>query len=115
LGVTYKKDVLDLRRTPSKTVITELCKNSKSVFVFDPLTKESYGGKNGTLEEVIKEKDCIILLVNHSYFRENELESKINDLAPDCCIIDTRNFIDSKKLKKSILYRCLGKPPAFVL
>jgi nucleotide sugar dehydrogenase len=115
LGVTYKKDVLDLRRTPSKTVITELCKTSKNVFVFDPLTKESYGGTNGTLEEVIKEKDCIILLVNHSYFRENELESKINDLAPNCCIIDTRNFIDSKKLKKSILYNCLGKPPAFVL
>jgi UDP-N-acetyl-D-glucosamine dehydrogenase len=110
LGVTYKKDVLDIRRTPSKTVITELCKTSKNVMVFDPLTDETFDAKTGSLEETIKGKDCIILLVNHSYFAENNIEDKINELAPNCCLIDTRNFIDSTKLKKSILYRCLGKP-----
>ncbi|MCW4016840.1 MAG: nucleotide sugar dehydrogenase [Candidatus Bathyarchaeota archaeon] len=110
LGVTYKKDVLDIRRTPSKTVITELRKVSKNVMAFDPLTDETFGAKTGSLEETIKGKDCIILLVNHSYFRENSIEDKINELAPNCCLIDTRNFIDSSKLKKSIIYRCLGKP-----
>ena len=110
LGVTYKKDVLDTRRTPAKTVITELNKTCKEIMTFDPLTTESYGAKSGSLEETIKTKDCIILLVNHSYYKENNLEEKINELAPNCCLIDTRNFIDSKKLKKSILYKCLGKP-----
>jgi UDP-N-acetyl-D-glucosamine dehydrogenase len=111
LGVTYKKDVLDTRRTPAKTVITELNKASKEIMTFDPLTTESYGPKSGrSLEETIKAKDCIILLVNHSYFKENNLEEKINELAPNCCIVDTRNFINSEKLKKSILYKCLGKP-----
>lgn len=110
LGVTYKKDVLDIRRTPSKTVITELCKASKDVMAFDPLTDETFGAKTGSLEETIKSKDCVILLVNHSYFTENNIEYKINELAPNCVLIDTRNFIDSTKLKKSILYRCLGKP-----
>ena len=110
LGVTYKKDVLDLRRTPSKTVITELIKGSKNVMAFDPLTSETFGAKNGSLEETISGKDCIILLVNHSYFRANNIEGKINELSPDCCLVDARNFIDYTKLKKSILYRCLGKP-----
>ena len=110
LGVTYKKDVLDVRRTPAKTVITELSKSSKEIMTFDPLTAETFGTKSGTLEETIKGKDCIILLVNHSYFRDNKIEDKINELSPNCCLVDTRNFIDSKKLKKSILYRCLGKP-----
>ena len=110
LGVTYKKDVLDLRRTPSKTVITELSKATKNVMVFDPLTSETFGTKGGNLEETITDKDCIILLVNHSYFIDNQIEDKINKLAPNCCLIDTRNFIDSIKLKKSILYRGLGKP-----
>jgi nucleotide sugar dehydrogenase len=110
LGVTYKKDVLDIRRTPSKEVIAELCKTSKNVFVYDPLTSETFGAKDGTLKETIKGKDCIILLVNHSLFREYNIEAKINELSPNCCLVDTRNFIDSKKLKKSILYRCLGKP-----
>lgn len=110
LGVTYKKDVLDIRRTPAKKVINELGKACKNVIVFDPLTAETFGAKSGSLEETIKDKDCIILLADHSYFRENNIEEKINELAPNCCLIDTRNFIDSTKLKKSILYRCLGKP-----
>jgi nucleotide sugar dehydrogenase len=110
LGVTYKRDVLDIRRTPAKTVINELGKACKNVMVFDPLTAETFGAKSGSLEEAIRGKDCIILLVNHSYFRENNIEDKINELAPNCCLIDTRNFIDSTKLRKSILYRCLGKP-----
>jgi len=113
LGVTYKKDVLDIRRTPSKTVITELRKTSKNVMVFDPLTDETFGARSGSLEETIKGKDCVILLVNHSKFRENRIEDIINELSPNCCLIDTRNFIDSTKLKKSILYRCLGKPLEF--
>ena len=112
LGITYKRDVLDIRRTPAKTVVTELCKVSKDVMTFDPLTDETFGAKRGSLEETIKNKDCIVLLVNHSYFRENNLENKINELAPNCCIVDTRNFIDSTKLKKTILYKCLGKPLA---
>ncbi len=110
LGITYKRDVLDIRRTPSKTVVTELCKISKNVMTFDPLTDETFGAKTATLDETIKDKNCIVLMVNHSYFRENNLEDKINELSPNCCIVDTRNFIDSKKLKKSIRYKCLGKP-----
>ena len=110
LGVTYKRDVLDIRRAPSKAVINELTKASENVMVFDPLTDEAFGAKSGSLEETINGKDCIILVVNHSYFREKNIEDKINELAPNCCLIDTRNFVDSTKLKKSILYRCLGKP-----
>lgn len=110
LGVTYKKDVLDLRRTPSKTVIAELTRASKNVFVFDPLTSETFGAKRGNLEETIRNKDCVILLVDHSYFRDNKLEEKINELAPKCCLVDARSFIEPSKLRKSILYRCLGKP-----
>ena len=110
LGITYKKNVLDLRRTPSKTVIQELCKVSKNVMTFDPLTSENFGANNRSLDETISNKDCIILLVDHSFFRDNNIEEKINKLSPKCCLIDARNFIDTKKLKKSILYRCLGKP-----
>lgn len=111
LGVTYKRDILDVRRTPAQMVITELNKASKEIMTFDPLTTESYGAKSGeSLEDTIKAKDCIILLVNHSYFKENNLEEKINELAPNCCIVDTKNFINSEKLAKSILYKCLGKP-----
>jgi len=110
LGVTYKKDVPDARQTPAELIITELIKYSNEVMVFDPICSETYGAKKGNMEKTIKDKDCIILMVDHSYFKNNHLEQKINELSPYSCIIDTRNFIDSKKLKKSIVYRCLGKP-----
>ncbi len=110
LGVTYKKDVKDLRRAPTKRVVTELSKTCKDVITFDPLTTENYGTKTGSLEETIKDKDCIILMVDHSYFKENNIEEKINVLSPNCCLIDTKNCINPKKLRKSILYKCLGKP-----
>jgi UDP-N-acetyl-D-glucosamine dehydrogenase len=111
LGVTYKKDVADVRRTPSKTVIAELQKLGKDLMVFDPLTSETFGAKSGSLKQTIANKDCIILMVDHSYFTENCIEQTINELSPNCCLVDTRNFIDQTKLEKSILYRCLGKPP----
>ena len=110
LGVTYKKDVPDVRQTPAKLLITELMKYSNEVMVFDPFCSETYGAKKGNMENAIRDKDCIILMVDHSYFKNNHLEQKINELSPYSCIIDTRNFIDPKKLKKSVVYRCLGKP-----
>ena len=110
LGVTYKKDVADVRQTPAELVITELIKHNNEVMVFDPFCSETYGAKRGNMENTIRDKDCIILMVDHSYFKNNHLEQKINELSPYSCIIDTRNFIDSKKLKKSVFYRCLGKP-----
>jgi UDP-N-acetyl-D-glucosamine dehydrogenase len=110
LGVTYKKDVADTRRTPAKTIINELSRLSDKVTVFDPYVSESFGAENGSFEETLSNKDCIILVVDHSYFRKNEIERKINDLSPNCCLIDTRNFFLVNKLKESITYRCLGKP-----
>jgi UDP-N-acetyl-D-glucosamine dehydrogenase len=111
LGATYKKDVADVRRTPARTIITELQNISKDIMVFDPFTNVTFGAKKGSFEQTVKNKDCIILLVDHSYFAENCIEQKINRLSPNCCLIDTRNCINQTKLKKSILYRCLGKPP----
>lgn len=110
LGVTYKKDVKDLKGAPAKIIIEELLGVSKEVIVFDPLVEEAFGAKRGSFEEAIKDRDCIILITDHTFFKKNKLEEKINKFSPFACVIDTRNFINSKKLKKTITYRCLGKP-----
>ena len=110
LGVTYKRDVADVRQTPAEPLITELSKCSKEVMVFDPLSSRTYGAKKGEFEETLRNKDCIILMVDHSYFKNKNLEQQINELSPNSCIVDTRNFIDPEKLKNSNIYKCLGKP-----
>lgn len=54
------------------------------------------------LKHIIKDKDCVILLGDHTYFRKGNREEEINKLAPNCYLVDCT------KLKKSIAYRCLG-------
>lgn len=110
LGVTYKKNVPDVRNTPAKIVIEEICKRSNDVSVFDPYTNETFGGKREDLENTIKDKDCIVLLTNHDLFRKKQIEKLINKFSPNCCIVDTRNFFDKSKFNPGIHYKCLGKP-----
>ncbi len=108
LGVTYKKNVPDIRRSPAEKIIRGLKKSGYNVFVFDPLVNETFGGKKcKKLKEAIKGKKCILLLVDHNYFKE--LEEKINKFSPSSVVVDTRNFINPNKLTKSIRYVGLGK------
>ncbi|MCM8773744.1 MAG: nucleotide sugar dehydrogenase [Candidatus Omnitrophica bacterium] len=81
LGVTYKKDVKDLRESPALEVIEELTKENANVSYYDPLIpylkikemnlKSIELGKNN-----LKNYDCIILVTDHSkvdytYIRNN--------------------------------------------
>ncbi len=109
LGVAYKKNISDTRESPAEAVIHGLLKKTPHVFVFDPHTEETFGGVAVGFEDALTGMDCIIPLVNHDYFRENDIEEKIVQFSPNCCIIDTRNFLDPKKLEKGVYYKCLGK------
>ncbi len=109
LGVTYKRDVPDLRDTPSKVIIEELLKSAAEVQVFDPMSSETFGARTAGYEEVLKDKDCILLLVDHSYFRKNSIENIINKLSPDTCVLDTKNFFRVDLFAPTVKYKCLGR------
>jgi UDP-N-acetyl-D-glucosamine dehydrogenase len=110
LGVTFKKNVPDLRNTPAKTIIEELQKLGAKVTVFDPLVKETFGASAADMEQAVKGKDCILLLVDHDHFREKGVEKLVSKLSPGCVLIDTRNFIQRELLGPEITYSCIGRP-----
>jgi len=109
LGTSYKKNIPDTRETPSKIIIEELTDDGADVYVFDPHNDETFGGKKSDFIETVRDKDCIILLVDHEYYRKNKIEELISKNSPNSCVIDTKNFIKPELLSKTNYYRCLGK------
>lgn len=71
LGVTYKKDVKDLRESPALDVIEEFKKRKTKVDYYDPLIPY-LKIKNINLKSIIlssdqlKKYDCVVLITNHS-------------------------------------------------
>ena len=91
LGMAYKKDVDDIRESPSLDILYLLNKNNSKVEYFDPYIPDFVFDKrkNKSLDdlnsEVLKKFDAVIILTDHS----NIDYKLIKDNA--ALIIDTRN------------------------
>ena len=71
IGVTYKKDVRDLRKSPSLTLIELLQKKKIQVVYHDPIIPYLELGKLhmksvALTRENLKSFDCVILATDHS-------------------------------------------------
>lgn len=91
-GVAYKGDIADTRATPAKKFIKLAEKEGYKVKIYDPFVKEWSYPILG-LEEAVEGSDCIVLLTDHSEFREmnpREFCGKMKNLK----IFDSRNIID---------------------
>lgn len=90
LGVTYKKDVKDLRESPALEVIEELLRKGLKVDYYDPLIP--YLKMNDIdLKRIVltkgklKKYDCVVLLTDHSQFNYEFIRVNAS------LIFDTRN------------------------
>jgi UDP-N-acetyl-D-glucosamine dehydrogenase len=102
IGVSYKKDIEDVRESPAIDVITILNKKGALVSYHDPyvrvLSEKKLKLKSVRLtEKKLKEADCVVIVTDHTAFDYKYIvkNSKI--------IIDTRNAtknISSRKIIK---------------
>ncbi|CAN5533358.1 UDP-N-acetyl-D-glucosamine 6-dehydrogenase [soil metagenome] len=105
LGLAYKKDIDDIRESPSLKLIELLEKNGANVDYNDnynlsiPKTREYHFEKDSVevTAENLKKYDLILLSTDHSYYDHQFIadNSKI--------IVDTRNAF--KKIKNSKIYK----------
>jgi len=98
--VTYKKDVKDLRKSPSLKLIELLKKNTK-VDYYDPLVEYvKLGGLDLNSIELtsanIKKYDVVVLAVDHSVVNYDLIFKNAR------LIFDTRNVYKDKRDKKVI-------------
>jgi len=98
LGVTYKKDVKDLRESPALEIIEIFQKKGAKVFYSDPYIP--YLHINGIslksvklTQEKIKENDLVILVTDHKKFNYRMLAGNAR------LILDTRNAFKRAKVE----------------
>jgi UDP-N-acetyl-D-glucosamine dehydrogenase len=98
LGVTYKKDVKDVRESPALEIIEELQKKGTKVSFYDPLLSYlKIGGINlkgiKLNKHNLKTYDCIILVTDHSNLDYAFIKNNAK------LIFDTRNVYKTNSKK----------------
>ena len=101
LGLAYKKDIDDLRESPSLTIIEELQRRGANVFYNDPYFPTVGRGRKYNLHmtctplENLGQYDCVLIVTDHSDYDYQRIvhESQL--------VVDTRNAtrgIQSEKI-----------------
>jgi UDP-N-acetyl-D-glucosamine dehydrogenase len=102
IGVTYKKDINDVRESPALEIIDSLIKKDARVHCHDPLVPDfKAGGKKINTVKLTKENisasDIVVIITDHS-----DIDYKfVVDNAK--LIFDTRNALKDFKNAKNII------------
>ena len=99
LGVAYKGDVDDTRETPALKFIKLAENEGYNVKVHDPYVKK-FKYELLSLEEAVKDSDCLVLITDHSRFKEIE-PRRISSLMRNKNIVDTRNILSAERWKEA--------------
>ena len=104
LGLAYKKDIDDLRESPSLTIIELLQKRGARVEYNDPFFPSVGQGRKYALNmtstplEKIPEFDCVVIVTDHSQYDYPGIVEKAK------LVIDTRNA--TKGIEAANIVRC---------
>jgi len=102
IGVTYKKDINDIRESPALEIVSHLIKKDANVYCHDPLAANfRIDGKKINTVKLTKENisisDLVVIITDHS-----DIDYKlIVDNAK--LIFDTRNALKDFKSSKNII------------
>jgi UDP-N-acetyl-D-glucosamine dehydrogenase len=104
LGLAYKKDIDDLRESPSLTIIELLQKEGATVCYNDPFfetvgrgRKYNLNMKNTPLDN-LQQYDCVLIVTDHSSYDYASIVKEAN------LVVDTRNA--TKGLTSEKIVRC---------
>lgn len=90
-GVAYKGDIADTRATPALKFIKLAEKEGFRIKIYDPYVKE-FEYPILCLEEAVEGSNCIVLLTDHTQFKDLNIES-IKNLMLQVNVIDCRNIL----------------------
>ncbi len=104
LGMSYKRDIDDLRESPSLTIIELLQKRGAQVEYNDPFFPKVGHGRKYALDMVstplskISEFDCVVIVTDHSQYDFRDIVAKAQ------LVVDTRNA--TRDIKADNIVRC---------
>lgn len=92
LGITYKANVGDIRKSPALQVVQLLEADGYAVSLHDPHVAQSRL-KLSPLEDALSASDCIVVLADHAEFGKLDPE-RVGRLVRSRVLIDTRKALD---------------------
>jgi UDP-N-acetyl-D-glucosamine dehydrogenase len=104
LGLAYKKDIDDLRESPSLTIIELLQKEGAKVSYNDPFFATVGRGRKYNLEmkntplDNLQQYDCVLIVTDHSSYDYAAIVEQAN------LVVDTRNA--TKGIQSAKIVRC---------
>lgn len=105
LGFSYVENSDDIRNSPTAALTKILTKEKIKFEIHDPVVKEF---SKKPVEEVLKNSNCLILMVSHSSYLDLDL-AKAGKLMKNKIIIDGRNFFNKKKAQSlGFIYKGVG-------
>ncbi len=103
IGITYKKDINDVRESPALEIIDSLIKKDAHVYCYDPLVSgfELDGSKKITTvkltKDVISSSDLVVIITDHTDINYKFVVDNAK------LIFDTRNALKEFKDAKNII------------
>jgi len=104
LGMAYKKDIDDLRESPSLTVIELLREQGAEVLYNDPYFPTVGQGRHYALNMTctplakLEQYDCILIMTDHSDYNYNDIVNQAQ------LVVDSRNA--TKGIQSAKIIRC---------
>jgi UDP-N-acetyl-D-mannosaminuronic acid dehydrogenase len=104
LGVSYKKNVNDIRESPAIQVIKELQKLGCQIVACDPIVDDFFIPLVSDVGVAVNGANAIVLITDHDSFRDLDLE-KLGQSMATRILVDTRNVFNNPD---GYIYRQLG-------
>lgn len=100
LGVAYKANVSDTRFSPAKEIISQLGKNGCKVLVFDPKTKDTFGGeRTEDIWNSLSRSDVLVIVTDHDEFKKLDISQIKNKMKNSPIIVDTRRIFPRNEVE----------------
>lgn len=100
LGIAYKGDTDDVRGTPAKVIVEELMSSRGFVFSHDPFVKQDFGGRfSNNLDKVVASSDCVVIVTDHSLYKNLDLMELGKHLKTPSVVVDARRILDPERVK----------------
>lgn len=110
LGITYKANVNDTRFSPAKQIVTKLIDLGSKVYVYDPLTSETFRGEPvNDIWSIMSLVDVLVVITDHNEFKKLDLSRIKQTMKQIPIIVDTRRIFTRKNVEEiGINYIAVG-------
>ena len=99
MGLTYKENVEDVRKSPAKDIVKLLKEYDVQVYGYDPyLSDESIENFGVKPTDNVKGFDCAVITVAHDEFRDIGADDLIKAMNDDPVLVDVRGMFKRKNV-----------------